>query len=156
MVPGERRAARADEALQMAVFLTQTRPVCEPVGEAGYWVARRALGEVIPPPPPAVPELPRDEVEVEDLPVREPTSETPGKCAVRLLSPVLIPSAWRLKGTARRREANQGSRRAAGRSPRHVPGGDQGTGLGSLQTYIRTHREKDFEQSVSKDAGVCA
>ena len=57
--------------LPMAVFLTQNAPGLRtsPV-KRGYWVARRVLGEVIPPPPPVVPELPRDESK-SDLPVRD-------------------------------------------------------------------------------------
>jgi len=48
--------------LPMAVFLTKNAPGLRtsPV-KRGYWVVRRLLGEQIPPPPPAVPELPRDE-----------------------------------------------------------------------------------------------
>ena len=33
----------------------------------GYWVVRRVLGETIPPPPPGVPELPRDEAKLGEL-----------------------------------------------------------------------------------------
>ncbi|MDQ3011406.1 MAG: DUF1592 domain-containing protein, partial [Acidobacteriota bacterium] len=57
--------------LPMAVFLTQNAPGLRtsPV-KRGYWVARRALGEVIPPPPPLVGELPRDESK-SNLPVRD-------------------------------------------------------------------------------------
>src|SRR5262249_28599301 len=33
----------------------------------GYWVVRRLLGEVIPPPPPTVPALPKDEAALGDL-----------------------------------------------------------------------------------------
>ena len=36
----------------------------------GYWVVRRVLGEVIPPPPPVVPELPQDEAK-SDAPLRD-------------------------------------------------------------------------------------
>src|SRR4029078_9057792 len=57
--------------LPMAAFLTQNAPGLRtsPV-KRGYWVARRVLGEVIPPPPPVVPELPHDEAKL-DLPLRE-------------------------------------------------------------------------------------
>ena len=57
--------------LPMAAFLTQNAPGLRtsPV-KRGYWVARRVLGEVIPPPPPTVPELPKDEAKL-DLPLRE-------------------------------------------------------------------------------------
>ena len=57
--------------LPMAVFLTQNAPGLRtsPV-KRGYWVVQRVLGEVIPPPPPIVPELPNDEAKL-DLPLRE-------------------------------------------------------------------------------------
>ena len=57
--------------LPMAVFLTQNSPGLRtsPV-KRGYWVVRRVLGEVIPPPPPVVPELPKDEAK-SDLPLRD-------------------------------------------------------------------------------------
>ena len=57
--------------LPMAVFLTQNSPGLRtsPV-KRGHWVVQRVLGEVIPPPPPVVPELPSDEAK-SDLPVRD-------------------------------------------------------------------------------------
>ncbi len=52
----------------MAVFLTKNAPGLRtsPV-KRGYWVVRRLLGEVIPPPPPNVPVLPADETKLGDL-----------------------------------------------------------------------------------------
>ena len=57
--------------LPMSVFLTQNAPGLRtsPV-KRGYWVVRRVLGEMIPPPPPIVPELPQDEAKL-DLPLRD-------------------------------------------------------------------------------------
>ena len=54
--------------LPMAVFLTKNAPGLRtsPV-KRGYWVVRRLLGEQIPPPPPAVPELPKDEANLGEL-----------------------------------------------------------------------------------------
>src|SRR5207245_2446779 len=65
------RAYQRGGLLPMAVFLTQNAPGLRtsPV-KRGYWVARRVLGEVIPPPPPVVPELPNDEAKL-DLPLRD-------------------------------------------------------------------------------------
>jgi hypothetical protein len=58
--------------LPMAVFLTKNSPGLRtsPV-QRGYWVVRRLLGEAIPPPPPTVPELPKDEAKLGDLTLRE-------------------------------------------------------------------------------------
>ena len=54
--------------LPMAVFLTRNAPGLRtsPV-KRGYWVVRRLLGERIPPPPPTVAELPKDEAKLGDL-----------------------------------------------------------------------------------------
>jgi hypothetical protein len=54
--------------LSMAVFLTKNAPGLRtsPV-KRGYWVVRRLLGEQIPPPPPTVPELPKDEAKLGEL-----------------------------------------------------------------------------------------
>ena len=54
--------------LPMAVFLTKNAPGLRtsPV-KRGYWVVRRLLGEQIPPPPPTVPELPKDEAKLGEL-----------------------------------------------------------------------------------------
>ena len=56
----------------MAVFLTQNSPGLRtsPV-KRGYWVVRRVLGEYIPPPPPTVPALPKDESQLGDLTLRQ-------------------------------------------------------------------------------------
>ena len=66
-------AARFDRGglLPMSVFLTHNSPGLRtsPV-KRGFWVVRRVLGEVIPPPPPVVPELPEDEAKT-DLPLRD-------------------------------------------------------------------------------------
>ncbi len=54
--------------LAMSVFLTKNSPGLRtsPV-KRGYWVVRRLLGENIPPPPPTVPELPKDESNLGEL-----------------------------------------------------------------------------------------
>ncbi|MCH2400399.1 MAG: DUF1588 domain-containing protein, partial [Pirellulales bacterium] len=58
--------------LPMAVFLTKNAPGLRtsPV-KRGYWIIKQVLGERIPPPPPAVPELPRDESALGDKTLRE-------------------------------------------------------------------------------------
>ena len=80
--------------LPMAVFLTQNAPGLRtsPV-KRGYWVVRRVLGEVIPPPPPIVPELPHDEAKLGSAVARHAgeTSREPGlrrvPCALRFVRP---------------------------------------------------------------------
>ncbi len=57
--------------LPMAVFMTVNSPGLRtsPV-RRGHWMVTQVLGEVIPPPPPVVPELPHDESKT-DLPIRD-------------------------------------------------------------------------------------
>ena len=66
-VDGVRRYGRGG-LLPMSVFLTSNSPGLRtsPV-KRGYWVVRRMLGETIPPPPPGVPELPKDEAKLGEL-----------------------------------------------------------------------------------------
>src|SRR5215475_1999338 len=143
--------------LPMAVFLTQNAPGLRtsPV-KRGYWVARRVLGEVIPPPPPVVPELPRDESK-SDLPVRDLLAKhrenaACASCHARFDSFGLAFEGYGPVGERRTRDL-------AGR-PVDVqatfPGGRQGAGLDGLQSYIRASREKDFLNNLCEKTLVYA
>src|SRR5262245_6112059 len=143
--------------LPMAVFLTQNAPGLRtsPV-KRGYWVARRVLGEVIPPPPPVVPELPRDESK-SDLPVRDLLARhrehaACASCHARFDSFGLAFEGYGPVGERR-------SKDLAGR-PVDVqatfPGGSQGAGLDGLESYIRARREKDFLNSLCEKTLVYA
>jgi hypothetical protein len=150
---------RVDDARQygrgalppMAVFLTQNAPGLRtsPV-KRGYWLVRRLLGEVIPPPPATVPELPPDEAKSE-MPLREMLAkhrENPScaSCHARFDSFGLVFEGYGPIGERR-------SKDLAGRpvDPRAVfPGGSQGAGLEDLQAYIRAHRQKDFLDNLSR------
>jgi Protein of unknown function (DUF1592)/Protein of unknown function (DUF1588)/Protein of unknown function (DUF1587)/Protein of unknown function (DUF1585)/Protein of unknown function (DUF1595) len=137
--------------LPMAAFLTQnasglrTSPV-----KRGYWVARRALGEVIPPPPPSVPELPSDESK-SDLPAREMLAKHRenkmcASCHARFDSFGLAFEGYGPVGERRTKDL-------AGRSvdvQATFPGGAQGSGLDGLLSYIRAHRERDFLNNLSE------
>src|SRR4030095_2889205 len=143
--------------LPMAVFLTQNAPGLRtsPV-KRGYWVAKRVLGEVIPPPPPVVPELPRDESK-SDLPVRDLLAKhrenaACASCHARFDSFGLAFEGYGPVGERRTKDL-------AGRAVdvrASFPGGDQGAGLEGLQTYIRAHREKDFLNNLGEKMLVYA
>jgi hypothetical protein len=134
----------------MAVFLTQNAPGLRtsPV-KRGYWVAKRVLGEVIPPPPPVVPELPSDESK-SDLPVRDMLAKhrenaVCASCHARFDSFGLTFEGYGPVGEKRTKDL-------AGRpvdTHATFPGGDQGAGLEGLQAYIRAHREKDFLNNLT-------
>ncbi|HKX32077.1 MAG TPA: DUF1592 domain-containing protein, partial [Blastocatellia bacterium] len=139
------RAYQRGGLIPMAVFLTRNAPGLRtsPV-KRGYWVARRVLGEVIPPPPPVVPELPHDESKSE-LPVRELLAKhrelaVCASCHARFDSFGLAFEGYGPIGETRTRDL-------AGRPVNALtafPGGEQGAGLEGLQNYIRAHREPDF------------
>ena len=143
--------------LPMAVFLAEnasglrTSPV-----KRGHWIASRVLGEVIPPPPAVVPELPKDESKM-DMPVRE-------VLAKHRANPVCASCHARFDafGLAFEGYGPVGERRTKDLAGRPVdahaqfPGGQQGEGLESLLAYIRTTREKDFVNNISEKMLVYA
>jgi len=143
--------------LPMAVFLTQNAPGLRtsPV-KRGYWVARRVLGEVIPPPPPVVPELPHDEAK-SDLPVRD-------LLAQHRANPVCAACHQRFDvfGLVFENYGPVGDRRTKDLAGRTVdvhasfPGGVDGEGLAGLQSYIHARREKDFVNGLSEKLLVYA
>jgi hypothetical protein len=137
--------------LTMSVFLTQNAPGLRtsPV-KRGYWVVRRVLGEIIPPPPANVPELPQDEAKL-DLPLREMLAkhrENPScaSCHARFDSFGLVFEGYGPVGERR-------SHDLAGRpvdTQAVFPGGSQGAGFEGVQAYIREHRQKDFIDNLSR------
>jgi hypothetical protein len=137
--------------LPMAVFLTENSPGLRtsPV-KRGYWVVRRVLGEVIPPPPPVVPELPADEAK-SDLPLREMLAkhrsiQVCAACHARFDVVGMAFEGYGPVGEARTKDL-------AGR-PVDIatvfPGGSQGSGFEGVRTYIREHRQQDYVDNLSR------
>jgi hypothetical protein len=143
--------------LPMAVFLTQNAPGLRtsPV-KRGYWVARRVLGEVIPPPPPVVPELPTDEAKL-DLPLRDKlvqhrSNPACASCHARFDAFGLTFESYGPIGETRTKDL-------AGHpvdTQAVFPGGTEGKGLNGLQAYIRAKRQKDFLDNFSRKLLVYA
>jgi hypothetical protein len=137
--------------LPMAVFLTQNSPGLRtsPV-KRGNWVVQRVLGEVIPPPPAVVPELPNDEAK-SDLPVREMLAKHRevamcAACHSKFDSFGLAFEGYGPVGNARTKDL-------AGRPVSTAvtyPGGFEGDALTGLQTYIRDHRQQGFVNNLSR------
>ena len=137
--------------LPMAVFLTKNAPGLRtsPV-KRGYWVVKNVLGERIPPPPAAVPELPRDEAKL-DLPLREKLAqhrEDPScaACHTRFDALGLVFEGFGPIGE--RREKDLAGHPVDAHA--NFPGGSQGTGFGGLQQYIRERRQKDFVENLCR------
>jgi hypothetical protein len=127
--------------LPMAVFLTQNAP---------------GLREAIPPPPPVVPELPRDESK-SDLPVRELLAKhrenaACASCHARFDSFGLAFEGYGPVGERRTKDL-------AGRAVdvrASFPSGVQGVGIAGLVAYIRGHREQDFLNNLCEKMLVYA
>jgi hypothetical protein len=150
------RVDNADEygrggLLPMSVFLTKNAPGLRtsPV-KRGYWVVKTVLGEHIPPPPAAVPELPRDEAKL-DLPLREllakhRENKACAACHARFDSLGLVFEGYGMVGERRSKDL---SGRAIDDSA-IFPGGTAGTGIEGLRAYVRASRQDDFINNVSR------
>jgi hypothetical protein len=137
--------------LPMAVFLTQNAPGLRtsPV-KRGHWLVSRVLGEVIPAPPPNVPELPQDESRFQ-LPLREMLAkhrDNPAcaSCHQRFDAYGLVFEGYGPIGEKRANDlaGHPVDARAA------FPGGSQGSGVEAVQAYIREHRQNEFIDNVSR------
>jgi hypothetical protein len=137
--------------LPMSVFLTQSSPGLRtsPV-KRGYWTVRRILGEVIPPPPPVVPELPQDEAKA-DAPLREVLAQHRAKplcagCHARFDTFGLAMEGYGPVGEKRSKDL--GGRPIDASAT--FPGGVQGSGFRGVQAYIRDKRQKDYIDNLSR------
>jgi Protein of unknown function (DUF1592)/Protein of unknown function (DUF1588)/Protein of unknown function (DUF1585)/Protein of unknown function (DUF1595) len=131
--------------LPMAVFLTKNAPGLRtsPV-KRGNWVVKNVLGERIPPPPPVVPELPRDEAKL-DLPLREVlarhrSDKNCAACHAKFDSLGLVFEGFGPIGEARKKDL--GGRPVDASAT--FPGGGEGEGLEGLRKYIRDRRQDEF------------
>ncbi|MDR3700311.1 MAG: DUF1592 domain-containing protein [Candidatus Sulfopaludibacter sp.] len=137
--------------LPMAVFLTENSPGLRtsPV-KRGHWVVKDVLGEVIPPPPPVVPELPHDEAKTE-LSVRE-------LLAQHRANPVCASCHARFDdyGLAFENYGPVGDARAKDLGGRTVdtkvsfPGGFTGDGFQAILDYVRDHRQNEYLDNLSR------
>jgi hypothetical protein len=132
--------------LPMAVFLTQNAPGLRtsPV-KRGNWVVKNVLGEQIPPPPPVVPELPKDESKL-DLPLREVLARhradpNCAACHAKFDSLGLVFEGYGPIGERREKDLAGHPVDAHAAFPNNS---GEGTGLEGLQQYIREKRQNDF------------
>ena len=138
--------------LPMSVFLTKNAPGLRtsPV-KRGYWVVRRLLGERIPPPPPNVPDLPDDETKLGDLTLRETLARhrehvSCAGCHARIDSIGLAFEGFGPVGE--RRDKDLGGRPV--NTTATFPGGDEGTGIDDLRSYIRNHRQNEYLENLCR------
>ena len=140
-------ASRYDRGglLGMAVFLTKNAPGLRtsPV-KRGYWIVNRVLGDEIPPPPAAVPELPRDEAKME-MPLRDTLARhrQDASCAACHMRFDGFGLAFEGYGpVGERRTSDLAGRPVDARA--EFPGGGPGEGLAGVKEFIRAHRQNDF------------
>jgi uncharacterized protein DUF1588/uncharacterized protein DUF1592/uncharacterized protein DUF1585 len=138
--------------LPMAVFLTKNAPGLRtsPV-KRGYWVVRRLLGERIPPPPPTVPELPKDEAQFGELTLpqllaRHRADASCAGCHRRFDSVGLVFEGFGPIGELRTKDLAGHEVQTSGT----FPDGVDRAGLEGLRTYLREKRQDDFLNSVTK------
>jgi hypothetical protein len=138
--------------LPMAVFLTKNAPGLRtsPV-KRGYWVVRRVLGEQIPPPPPAVPELPKDEANLGELTLpqvlaRHRDNRSCAGCHRRFDSIGLAFEGFGPIGERRTKDLG-------GRPTQTVatfPDGKERDGVEGLRAYLREKRQEDFVDNLCR------
>jgi hypothetical protein len=136
----------------MAVFLTHNSPGLRtsPV-KRGYWIARRLLGEKIPPPPPNVPELPNSEASAGELSLRELLARhrkhpSCSGCHDRFDGLGLLLEGFDPIGKPRTHDL--GGRVISAQAT--LPGDFQAQGLAGLQEYLNKHRRTDFLDSLCR------
>jgi mono/diheme cytochrome c family protein len=138
--------------LPMAVFLTKNAPGLRtsPV-KRGYWVVRRLLGERIPPPPPTVPELPKDEAKLGELTLpqllaRHRADKSCAGCHSRFDA---IGLAFEGYGPIGERRAKD----LGGRPVQTVatfPDGTDRQGLDGLRAYLHDRRQDEFLENLCR------
>jgi hypothetical protein len=138
--------------LPMAVFLTENSPGLRtsPV-KRGHWIVSRLLGEAIAPPPPVVPELPKDEsksdLSVRDLLGAHRANPVCGACHAKFDSFGLALEGFGPVGEAR-------SVDLAGRpvdTKAEFPGGLEGSAVAGILDYIRERRQTQFLKNLSRE-----
>jgi len=138
--------------LPMAVFLTKNAPGLRtsPV-KRGYWVVRGVLGGQIPPPPPDVPELPRDEANLGELSLpqllaRHRDNKSCAGCHNRFDAIGLVFEDFGPIGE--RRTKDLGGRPTQTRAT--FPDGQERQGLEGLRAYLREKRQGEFVDNMCK------
>jgi mono/diheme cytochrome c family protein len=138
--------------LPMAVFMTKNAPGLRtsPV-KRGYWVVRRLLGEQIPPPPPTVPALPKDEANLGELTLpqvlaRHRADRNCAACHRRFDSVGLVFEGFGPVGERRARDLGGHPVQTAAT----FPDGKERNGLEGLREYLREKRQDDYVDNLCK------
>jgi len=138
--------------LPMAVFLTNNSPGLRtsPV-KRGNWLVQRVLGESIPAPPPAVPELPEDESTLGERSLREVLARHRADaacagCHEKIDSFGLVFEGYDPIGQMRTKDLGGRLIDDTAEFPDH----SHGQGVRGLRKYIRQQRENDFVENLCR------
>jgi hypothetical protein len=138
--------------LPMAVFLTKNAPGLRtsPVMR-GYWVVRRVLGEQIPPPPPTVPELPKDEAKLGELTLpqllaRHRADRSCAACHRRFDSVGLVFENYGPVGELRTKDLGGRPVSTAATFPDEI----ERNGVAGLRAYLRDKRQDDYLDNLCR------
>src|SRR5262249_46897605 len=138
--------------LPMAVFQTKNAPGLRtsPV-KRGYWVVRRVLGELIPPPPPTVPELPRDEATLGELTLpqvlaKHRENQSCASCHQKFDSVGLVFENFGPVGELRAKDLGGHPVETSAT----FPDGVDRTGLAGLREYLHQKREQDYLDNLCR------
>jgi len=138
--------------LPMAVFQTRNAPGLRtsPV-KRGYWVVSKVLGERIPPPPPTVPELPKDEAKLGDLTLaqllaRHRADKACAGCHNRFDAVGLVFEGFGPIGEGRDKDLSGKPVVTAAT----FPDGQERVGLDGLRAYLRGQRQDDFIDNLCR------
>jgi hypothetical protein len=138
--------------LPMAVFQTKNAPGLRtsPV-KRGYWVVSKVLGERIPPPPPTVPELPKDEANLGDLTLpqvlaRHRADRACAGCHDRFDAVGVVFEGFGPVGELRAKDL--GGKPVAAAAT--FPDAKERTGLPGLREYLRHKRQDDFLDNLCR------
>jgi mono/diheme cytochrome c family protein len=138
--------------LPMAVFLTQTSPGqrTSPV-KRGYWIARNVLGQHIPAPPPDVPAIPSAEADLGNLTLAQTMARhrADPNCASCHATFDFFGLAYEAYGpVGERRERDLGGRMVDPST--EFPDGVRRSGVSGIREYVRTSRQRDFVDNLSR------
>ena len=144
--------------LPMAVFMTKNSPGLRtsPV-KRGFWVVRQLLGTHIPAPPPNVPDLPEDESQLGELTLRQVLEKhrdhvSCAGCHQKFDSFGLAFEGYGPIGELRKHDLAGNSIQISA----DFPDGSVRQGLSGLKSYLREHRQDDFDETLCRKLLVFA
>jgi hypothetical protein len=116
----------------------------------GFWVVHHVLGQHFPPPPPAVPELPKSEKEskktIREMLAQHTTNKSCAMCHVHFDGLGLTMEGFDAVGRARTKDLASRPVQIVG----PMPGAKDAEGIAGLIDYVEKHRKEEFERNLCR------